>query len=51
MMMMIHYSCATLLDHDEIIQSTYSPVPSAVRPGLGQLAGATRRLPLPPLGL
>jgi hypothetical protein len=47
MMMMIHYSCATLLDHDEII---YSPVPtSAVRPGIGQPAGATRRLLLPRL--
>jgi hypothetical protein len=35
----------------EDILIIYSPVPSAVRPGLGQPAGATRRLPLPPLDL
>jgi hypothetical protein len=39
MMMMIHYSYATLLDHDEIM---YIPVLFTVRPDLGQSTGGTQ---------
>jgi hypothetical protein len=48
MMMIIHYSHATWLDHGEIM---YSPILFAVRPDLGQSAGGSRQLPLPPPGL
>jgi len=49
---MIHYSCATLLDHVEVIYMyKYSPVPSAVRTGVGLPASGRRWHPLPPLGL
>jgi len=48
MMMMIHQSCAALLDHDDII---YSPFLFAVRCDLEQSASDSRRPPLPPPGL
>jgi hypothetical protein len=39
MMMMLHYSYAAYLEHDEIM---YSPVPFTVRPDLDQSADGTR---------
>ena len=47
-MMMIHLSCAILLDHDDIM---YSPILFTVCCDLEQSASGSWQLPLPPPGL
>jgi len=54
MMMMVHSSHATLLDHGDITDHgdiAYSPILFTVCRDLSQSAGGPRQLPLPPPGL